>query len=102
MKVFALIFTMFIGFLTTVAPLWHNFSPDCATEYCDDENSDTSQPCDEPCNPFENCDCSLGFVHSVLTHDSQLLLNCENPLSANMKSPLLQNHFDIFHPPKQA
>ncbi|PHN03240.1 hypothetical protein [Flavilitoribacter nigricans] len=107
MRRLAIFLSVYI-FTLAFAPVWSMLSlvteSVCCQEICNDEAGEHQDPhagaCSENCNPFQSCQCCLGFItadHSleVLSFHTFLVRNdlFQSPVSTPVVSP-------IWHPPK--
>lgn len=99
MKVFTIIFTVFIGFLI-IEPSLSIFNASICIEQVGDFD-DNGGECNDVCNPFLSCETCLGFMPSIIAPALEVLF-IPIPQASHFHYLSQQQIFDIFHPPKLA
>ena len=107
MKYLALLLSIYI-FTLASTPMWNMFDlvseVVCCLDSCSDHEEEQADPhqgdCGENCNPFQSCQCCLGFIPSEnqqLTRTFTLFVVRNDLFQSPVSNPVV---LPVWHPPK--
>lgn len=71
-------------------------------ELCDDNGEENEGDCEGLCNPFLSCDTCFGFTADSESEPNEIAKITKREYVEYSESPILDQIFEIFHPPCQA